>query len=350
MRLRGVAGLVMAVLAVLAGLRTAGDAGYWSRYLAALWRNDPLPVAEQIRPRTLVPGGEYRAPARAMPESEYLAPEAIDAALALARLEGSRALLVHRRGHRVAEFFAHGASGDALVAGGELAPLPLALALAAAAADGELDADAVRELLRQRFVSVEREGWRNPWAAPARLRFALRGAPLAMELPAPGSPAALIADRVWRKLGAADAALGGSDPLRPAECCFIAQIDDWMRVADLLLQEGRYAGELVVAPEWIRELLPGGVGTPRVLPWRAADSRWVGDEPPAANQTTWMDLEPDLRLWLLPQRGLAVLHWARAGSGQARDTALPNIVIRGIVDPAPVPEAGTPLQQVVPGH
>lgn len=340
---------LLALAAVVALLRSAGDAGYWQRYVTAVWRDEPLLEAAQIQPRTRVPGAGRRAPARATPEQEQLAPEAIEAAIDEARALDSRALIVHRHGHRVAEYYAPGFGGDSMASGGELAPLPWLLTLASLADAGRVPPGSPRQWLQTLLAAQDSPGWRNPWSAQARQRFSLRGAAPGFELPSPGRPAALIAEQVWAPLGAEEAAIGGADAEGFPECCFVAQLDDWMRLADLLLQEGRYAGEFIVSPEWLRELMPGGVGTPRVPVWRTGDSRWSGDEPPAANQATWVDLEPDLRLWLLPQRGLAVLHWARRGSGEAADTRLSNIVIRGMVD-APAATEVNRLEQMVPGH
>lgn len=337
MRIRFAIGVVVTVALLLAVMRTAGDAGYWNRYLTALGRGDAQLAAGQIAPRLRVAGGAALAPPRATAESEQLADEAITAALAQAAMEGARALVIHRHGHLVAGHFGDGITAETHIAGGDMAPLPLALALAAQADAGVLDAGVVRAQLRG-FMPVGGQDWRNPWSAQARRRFSLHApSPPATASDSESLPE-LVSQRVWMPLGAADAAMGGVDPRSPSSCCFVARLQDWMRVADLLLQEGRYAGEIIVSPQWTRELL-----------WRNPASVWTGDEPPAANETTWMDLEPDARLWLLPQRGLAILHWAGEGSGRASDTTLPNIVIRGMVDQAQAP-AATPLQDLVPEH
>jgi hypothetical protein len=53
-------------------------------------------------------------------------------------------------------------------------------------------------------------------------------------------------------------------------------------------------------------------------------------------------------LWLLPRRGLSILYWA--GSAQARDPAIPNMLIRGLVEQSVAPGATSNISDIVPGH
>jgi hypothetical protein len=164
-----------------------------------------------------------------------------------------------------------------------------------------------------------------------------------------GSVANTIAGRVWLPLQAADAWLWGVDDARlRLDCCVVARLDDWMRVGDLLLQQGSYQGERIVSPDWIRQLLVADAQGRRHPVWLGEQQPWTGDEPPAGREVFWFDLGSDLRLWLAPRRGLAVLHWA--GSGNSRDTLIPNIVLRGLLDQAPAVEGANALNELVPGH
>jgi hypothetical protein len=54
-------------------------------------------------------------------------------------------------------------------------------------------------------------------------------------------------------------------------------------------------------------------------------------------------------MWLVPRRALSVLVWADSAA-QARDTELPNLLIRGLIDQAPAIDAPSALDQIVPGH
>jgi hypothetical protein len=42
------------------------------------------------------------------------------------------------------------------------------------------------------------------------------------------------------------------------------------------------------------------------------------------------------------------LYWA--GSGHARDTQVPNTILRGLLDQAPAVSGGSELNDLVPGH
>ncbi len=220
-------------------------------------------------------------------ESEFISVAALAAARTESRRLGVRAFIIHRHGHRV---FAYPDQRDGArsVAGGELAAAVLQLALHPVE-DAQAGATAV----------------------------ALR-----------------VSERIWLPLRAADAWLRtGPDDTMP-RCCIEARVDDWMRVADLLNGHGAYLGERVVAADAIRALLA------------AHQAAVAGDEPLLARDGTAFDLAPDLRLWLVPRRGLTMLVWADAAT--ARDTLLPNLVLRGLDDVSPAVDGD--ISGLVPGH
>src|SRR5688500_18254371 len=103
------------VLAIVAGVVLAAAA-------IGLWFVSARAPAVRI-------AGMQSALPRASAESESVLPEALAAARAEAVRGGARALIVHRRGHRVFEYFASGRDGAEPVEGGELAAAVLALAL-----------------------------------------------------------------------------------------------------------------------------------------------------------------------------------------------------------------------------
>jgi hypothetical protein len=336
----------LAVLVVAAALRVAGGAGYWRRYATALLGGGAETTARQVAPRLKLPGVAAESP-RATAESELIAAEALQQAAETARRQGAQALLVHRHGHRVYEYFASGRSGETQVEGGELAPALLSLSLGALVDARRLDPAVAIKAIRD--ATRPEEGWRNPWSAAARRRFTLTAPPAVMLQDLEGSIAETISARLWLPLGAADAALWGVDDSKlRLDCCVVARLADWMRIADLLLQQGSYQGQRIVSPDWIRQLLAADSAGQRHPAWLAGQRPWTGDEPPAAREVYWFDLGTDLRLWLAPRRGLAVLHWA--GSGDSRDTLIPNTILRGLLDQAPAVSGATELNDLVPGH
>jgi len=333
--------LVMAL--VLAALRTAGDLSYWKRYVATLGGQDAAQAAASVLPRLLVAGAPQQ-PVRASAEAELVAPEALEAARAEAQRSGVRALLVHRHGHRLLAHFEAGVTGSDEVVGGELAAVPFVLAIGVLADARRVEMEAAVEVARDAAGDA---AIGNPWSAQARERLGL-GAPPAMLLQdAEASVAETLSQRVWQPLHASDAWLWGRDDtaLR-VDCCMVAKLDDWMRVGDVLLGQGSLHGERIVSPDWIRRVLEAGPDGQRRAVWLGGERTWTGDEPPAARDALWFDLGRDLRLWLVPRRGLAIMVWADA----ATDTTLPNIILRGLLDQAPPVSGADRLDELVPGH
>lgn len=240
----------------------------------------------QVRVRI---AGEEAALARATAESEFVLPAALDAARDQAESMGLRAFIVHRRGHRVFEYFGHGAAGYSEVDGGELASALLKLALHQ---PGDEAADAAQA-------------------------------------------AALISGRIWLPLRAADAWLLDEASAAPRSCCIRARLDDWLRMVDLVNGQGVYLGERVVPADAVRALLAG-------LP----PGRMGGDEPLLARDGITFDLQPGLRIWLAPRRQLTMLVWA--DDAIAQDTLLPNLILRGLDDASPAISGD--ISDLVPGH
>lgn len=336
--------LAAGLLAVVLAMGLAGGPGYWLRYADARWGGGAEAAAGLYRPSVTVTGAPVALP-RATAESELIEPAALRQASELALQQGAEVLLVHRHGHRVHEYFAPGRSDATRIGGGDLSAALFALSLGSLVDAGRLPPDAAIAAIRE--ATAVSASSRNPWSDASRRRFSLASPPALMRQDLEGTIADTIAARVWQPLGAADAALWGVDDSRlRLDCCVVAQVADWMRVADLLLQQGSYQGQRVVSPDWIRRLLVAGAegGTHPV--WLDQQQPWSGDEPPSTRGVYWFDLGSDARLWLVPRRGLALLYWV--GNGRARDTLLPNVILRGLQDQ--LPSGGSELNDLVPGH
>jgi len=153
-----------------------------------------------------------------------------------------------------------------------------------------------------------------------------------------GSAVQTISRRVWQPLHAQDAALWGEgDQALRVDYRMVAKLDDWVRVGDVLLQQGMFDGERIASPDWIRALLAADLDTVRHPVWLEQQQPWSGAEPPASRDTFWFDL------------GLSVLVWS-ASKGGARDTEMPNLFIRALTDQAPTVGNSTDINQIVPGH
>jgi hypothetical protein len=337
--------VALAILLVVAAMRSAGGAGFWWRYATAMMGGGVEASANLAPPRLRLRGGATELP-RATAEAELIAVEALQHATDTARKHGAKALLVHRHGHRVFEYFVDGRSGHTEIGGGELSAALLALSLGPLVDARRIEPAAAVAAIRE---AAKTEGaWTNPWSAAAKRRFSLAAPPPLLLQDLDGSIANTVSTRVWLPLGAADATLWGVDDARlRLDCCVVARLDDWMRVADLFLQQGSYQGQHIVSPDWVRQLLAADEQGQRHPVWLARQLPWTGDEPPAAREIYWFDLGTDLRMWLVPRRSLAILYWV--DERMARDTLIPNIILRGLQDQLPA-GGTTELNDLVPGH
>jgi hypothetical protein len=337
--------LVGLIVVLFGAIRMAGDDGYWRRYAFALGSAGAQEAARAVRPRLRIAGAPAPAP-QASAEAEQILPAALAQARDVSGEQQLYAFVVHRHGHVVLEYFGGARDQTAQVTGGELAALPFALAVGVLADAGRVDFKVAVEGIQE--ATRQPAGWRNPWSAAARSRFNLRAAPPLLLQDAEGDVANTLSQRVWKPLHADDAWLWGRDDnaLR-VDCCMVAPVTDWIRLGDLLLGQGTYQGERIVSPDWIRHLLAMDADGHAHPVWLGEQRPWIGDEPPHARDTLWFDLGHDMRLWLVPRRGIAMLVWGRGE--KARDTLIPNIILRGLTDQAPAVTGGA-LNELVPGH
>jgi hypothetical protein len=303
--------------ALLAAVLLAGAAAWWLGH-GGRWRAVPTVV---------VRGGDGGGLPRATPAEEGFDAAALDAALALAREQGMHAFIVSRHGHVVLAEYAHGLDAQSTADAGGFAAALVALAAGAARSEGLVDDAAIADFDPPRLAAAI--------AAGARMSY----------------PEFLARD-VWQPLNAAAAAieLPAAGAVAPADCCIIARISDWMRVAELLLNAGRFEGTQVAPPEWVRRM-PEARDAARERGWGV----WLaigahGAEPFAADGVFYLKGPARWRLWMAPTLGIAVL-FAADGADDARwdETRLPNRVFRALVVRPSIP--GHPsLSDIVPGH
>jgi len=282
--------------------------------------------------RVLVNGGDAGGLARATPESERLDAAALERAVHDPAAEGLRALVVMRDDHVVFERYGEGLKADSIVDSGPLAQVLVALLAAEALQEARLSAQALNGF------------------DPNRLRAAI-------EAGTHERYETYLSRKLWRRLNAAQAwiALSRRDAATPADCCFHARLLDWMRIATLLLDDGRFEGTQVVPHGWVQRMLrpisidgQRGLGVELVPAAQAA-------EPFAAGGVFWLRGAGRWRIWLVPPLRLAILFGAAAPAASGPrslwdETRLPNQIIRAVADrPSPQNDA-TLLQRLVPGH
>ena len=282
--------------------RTAAIAAVVAALLAAAlaWRWSTL---HTVHPGGIViAGGDGGRLPRADAAQEGFDSVALQAAAAFARAQGAQALLVMRHGHLVLEQYGSGAGADTLFDGGELARAVLLLAAG---------------------VAVDRYAMPVPDTTridAQRLATAIAGA-------SGEAYPQFLSRHLWRPLDAA--------PARWLNPGLRARATDWMRVAGVLLHDGRFEGTQVVPPGWIARL-----GAPRGP---------LGAEPFRPGEVVVFHGGATM-LWLAPGADLSILcvdGYPSAGFA-ADETRLPRMIMRALRE-APSGH-GASLNDLVPGH
>ncbi len=265
-------------------------AGYW------LWMRAHAPDTHGEP----IAGGDAGGLPRAEASAEGFDATPFQAAVDWAGQERAGALLITRHGHLIIERYSGDVNVDALVKGGGLSD---ALVLLAAG------------------IAVPQPGLAVPSAEPldtAQLSAAIAKA-------SGRSFPQVLSRNIWQPLNAA--------PARWSQPEVSARAVDWLRVAELLLHDGRFEGTQVLPQGWASHV--------RLL--RTAP----GAEPFADRDMLYLNGRGATRLWLSPRFDLAIL----SVSGNARsadETRLPNMIVRALRERPGV--SGTSLNDLVPGH
>jgi hypothetical protein len=272
---------------------------------AAFWwhHSTGIDAGDAATGSVAVGGGDGGGLPVAEAAAEGFEPQPLAIAQAWAAAQHARALLIARRGHLVsAQYYAIDA--DTLVDGGELNDTLMQLAAGIAAAQNGLVVPPATQL----------------GAAPLSAAIARASG---------RSYAQFLSRNIWQPLNAA--------PAQWSPTGMRARGIDWLRVAELLLHDGRFEGTQVVPSGWVQRL-PGP---------QAA----VGAEPFADGTMYRLRGRGATRLWLSPRFQLAILCVADASQAPALaadETRLPNMVIRALRDRPGA--SGTGLNDLVPGH
>ena len=251
----------------------------------------------------LIHGGDGGGLPRAEASQEGFDERALRSAWAYADTQRGRALLITRHGHLVLEQYARGADADTLIGGGELDQALLMLAAG---------------------VAVERYGMTMVAGERCEAACLVHAIARASGQDYPS----FLSRHVWRPLNAA--------PARWLAAGVRARPSDWLRIAGVLMHDGRFEGTQVVPAGWVARL---GATRPA-----------SGAEPFAVGEVLVLRGAEVTLLWLAPRLDLAILSVASAPpAGAAVDeTRLPRMIMRSLRDlPA---TGGAGLNDLVPGH
>lgn len=384
----------LAGAAPLAAQQSPEEAAVVTRRMAMLPFERGVEAVDAYQPAEAVRGASARvrplppvSPARA-----GISPEALEAAAALAERQQSHALLVARGGRLVFERYWNGFSRQSRFSTASMHKGLMALAVGAAIAEGFLaETDPVgRHLAEWRNdprggVTIAQllemaSGLAFPPAPPGppgpdspnfRLMFAPDIRKVALEVPQAAPPGTVFAysnvdsqlagealqaalpvryarylsERIWRPIGAADAALfldreGGSAHWF---CCLQAAAMDWVRVGELIRARGRMGGRQLVPAAWIdamtrpsplnpnfgRQVWRGHPHAPRRGYGGAISLAIPAREPFLAEDAVFLDGAGGQRLYVIPSAGLVIVRIGRPAADWD-DSALPNILLRGL--------------------
>jgi CubicO group peptidase (beta-lactamase class C family) len=278
-----------------------------------------------------------------------LDPQAIEAAVTYAAARNTRALVVGRGGHIVLEKYWDGTTSDTAVDPG-FAPVLAALAVGSALNDRlimSLDAPlsdylpngggtqgsiTLRQLLAQDPAGMS-VGESTDYLAFVLERVTSQKYPT------------LLAERLWKPMEAGSIEYRVADNrLRPggvsAGCCVRARIGDWMRIAELLANDGIFEGNQFTPPRYVHLMLrPAHKDSPRGYFTRV-------DGAFATEDVARLEGSDKQRLWIVPSLRLTILRiGGEPSQSQGWDEAMiPDSIIRGTSgwQPRPVGEGVDP--------
>ena len=372
---------------VAAVLVIAREPLYWLRRLTvAAHGSGDLPQSFYT-PRVVVQGSNQPPAPREPPGTEQLDAAALKTAAEYAEKQQSRALIVTRHGYIVFEKYWQGSNLDTVVESSGLGRVVAALATCSAITDrkigwpdepigylvpalskdkrGEIT---VRNLLQMssglgssaslystniinRYLNLPSEAppgqrWLDQGVDPDLLAYVIQTAT--------GQPYAdYLSQAIWRRIGAGNAWIWLDSPGGDAhvDTGFFARQGDWLRVAQLLLQNGNYEGDEVLLPRWVPELLQPVKSNPNYGSYLRLGTHAAPGMSPYASSDVFVVEGGGNRLWLVPSLQIAILLTGGQFASDWDDGRIPNLVIRGARDF--VPEAARPgadIRQLVPNH
>lgn len=372
-----------------------GDYFYWKRVIDR--RENPgewTPPSSYYVPRVIIDGGESHYFRDAADEGS-VSQKAIDFAWAYALERNTHALLVLHKGVNVAERYAPGYHRGSLVNARSMTKTLMGMLYGVAIAEGAINSidDPIslyieewqsdprgKVTLRQYLNNVsglEFPFTNEPGSKPSRLTNGARvdDAALSYELAEPpGSQfilhnantqilgialqratgvtyEAYLSQKIWIPLGASRAVMrqdriGGSVV---TYCCLQGSATDWIRVGNLLMNDGMDEWSSRILPEgWVAEMLKASVANPNygLHIWRGAPFaprrsyapafEWADyntqSEPFRAEDIYFLDGGAKTRVWIIPSLDLII---ARLGNSPEKgvefdEAFIPNTIIDGI--------------------
>jgi CubicO group peptidase (beta-lactamase class C family) len=329
-------------------------------------------------------GSNQPAAPREKPEEEQMNIGALETASEYAESTKSRALIVTRNGYIVYEKYWQGSAFDTVVDSRGLGRVLAALATGAAIGDrkiawpdeplGYLMSEwnketrgtiTVRNLL-QLSSGLGRSG--SGCGGTSALAMSLAARPGTRWLDQEADPdllghviqqvtgrpyASYLSESIWARIGAGDASLAldhaGGEP--HVNAGFTARQGDWLRVAELLMNNGNFRGDEVLSPRWVPEMLKPAPTNERYGSYVRLGSAQVPGVAPYASRDLLVVEGGGNRMWLIPSLQIAILRTGDELPADWDDSRIPNLVMNGTRDFVPAAaRPGADLRLLVPNH
>jgi len=130
-----------------------------------------------------------------------------------------------------------------------------------------------------------------------------------------------------------------------------------MRVAQVLVNDGKYEGEQMLPPGWVRTMTTPSKANPRFgyQVWRGEPFQPGEDasEPYVLDDTFVLKGPGNTRLWLMPSMNLSILLVGSRDKAGADwdDSRIPNRIVRGASDYVPkAAKSAGDISNLVPNH
>ena len=375
-----------AALVVVAVLVIAGDPAYWLGRMGMAARGRGA-HSESYSPRAVLRGTDQPPAPRQSPASEQLDVESLRAAADYAAKQQSRSLIVTRHGYIVFEQYWQGSNLDTVVDSQGLGRIVAALAAGVALSERKIGwpdeplsyfipqwAKDARGAITVRNLLQSSSGLGS--AAPA---YGTNAVSRDLELPLGAPPGTRWLDQsvdsdllayviqnatgqsyadyasqgIWARIGAADASLWVDSPGGTAhvDTGFRARQGDWLRVAEVLLQAGKYQGDEIVVPRWVPELLQPAKSNSNYGSYLHLGAHPAPGMAPYATDDVFVVEGEGNRMWLIPSLQIAILRTGGRPAADWDEGRIPNLIIRGARDfVPPTARPGADLRQLVPNH